>query len=41
MEGGDQQALDDIVHDGGNGGKKISMISHYYEKREIGGKNKD
>ena len=40
-QGGDQQDLDDIIHDSGSGGKKISMISHYYEKREIGGNNKD
>ena len=37
-QGGGQQEVDEDVHDGGREGKRISMLSHYYEQREIGGK---
>ena len=37
-QGGDQQEVDEGVQDGGGEGKRISMLSQYYEQREIEGK---
>ena len=37
-QGGGQQEVDEDVQDGGGEGKRISMLSQYYEQREIGGK---